>query len=218
MLGLLRKSTWRGFALLFSVPLVVLGCGDFDREFGAGGTDKSGSRLIVEQIEPSYFEESTNQVDVIQVDCAAGTGEDEDWEPYSDHYAVVSISNRPLNNATEQTATVVHLFSYELSYTPVTQGSPPFASSNVFPIAGSVAIDACTPGSTSCPTVDFTVELVPIIEKAVLRGYVEDPQYPSQLHYNAHYIFFGENDYGEPVSADGFTDFYASGYDNCGGG
>lgn len=213
MFGLLCRSRWRGFALLFSVPLVVLGCGDFDRE-GADGTDDSGSRLVVEYIDPIYFDESTNQVDVIQDNCAA-PGEDPDPEPFSDHYAIVSITNRALNNATQQTASTVHLYSYELSYTPSTQGTPPLASFNVFAITESVAIDPCDPGSASCPEAEFTVKLVPIREKNILRGYlIADPSI-LQLEYNAHFVFFGENVFGEPVSVDGGSWFLALDYNNC---
>jgi hypothetical protein len=196
--------------------LFGFGCGDFDRP-GTGGIDDSGSLLIVERIEPTYFDESTNQVDVIQVNCAP-LGEEEDWEDYTDHYAVVSMTNRSLDNATHQTTSVVHLSFYTLRYIPVTTGTPPFDSTNVFPIADSVAIEGCEPGSASCPEVDFTVELVPVLEKALLRPYVESPLYPFQLQYNALYIFYGWNNFGKQVTVEASTNFYASGYDYCEGG
>ena len=55
MYGLLCKNTFKGMVLFFCVPWVLLGCGDFDREFGAGGVDDSGSLLNVEKNRPDLF-------------------------------------------------------------------------------------------------------------------------------------------------------------------
>lgn len=206
MFGLLCRNRWKGVVLLFSVPLIALGCGNFDR-LGTEGFDDSGSRLIVEHIEPDYFGESTNQVDVIPDDC---DGED---EPFSDHYAQVFMTNRPLNNATEQTASTVHLYYYDLNYTPVTVGTPDLPSLLARPITDSVAIDPCDLGSTTCPEVEFTVELVPVSQKSVLAASIS-----GQVQYNVTYFFWGENDFGESVSVHGSTWFYAANYDNCSGG
>jgi len=216
MHGLLCKNTFKGIILFFCVPWVLLGCGDFDREFGAGGSDKSGSLLNVEEVDPTYFDESTNQVDVVQVNCAA-PGEDPEPEPFTDHYAEISVTNRPLSNADEQTASTIYLIRYEIHYTAVTQGSPPLLSSNVNPISESIGLEPCQPGS-ACQEESFIAEMVPVREKAVLNQFLQDNPTVFQLQYNVHYVVFGENDFGEPVSADGFTNFYAANYDNCGGG
>ena len=215
MFGLLRKSRWKDFAMLFSVPLVVLGCGDFDR-LGTDGFDDSGSRLIVEHMWPDYFEETTNQVDIIQDNCAAA-GETPDPEPYTDHYTVVVMTNRALNNATQQTASTVHLYYYDLHYIPATVGTPGLPSLLARPITDSVAIDPCEPGSASCPEVEFTVELVPVRQKAVLAGYLLANPTILQLQYNVDYFIWGQNDFGEEVSVHGYTWFYATNYNNCGG-
>ncbi len=69
MYGLLCRNVFKGMVLFFCVPWVLLGCGNFDREFGAGGVDDSGSLLNVERIAPTYLEESTDgpaQVDVFR--------------------------------------------------------------------------------------------------------------------------------------------------------
>ncbi len=206
----------KGWVLLLLVPWVVLGCGDFDREFGAGGPDKSGSLLNVENVEPNYFDENTNQVDILQDNCAAA-GEEPDPEPYTDHYAVISLTNRPLPNSEEQTASWLYLTRYEIHYTAVTQGTNIFLSSNVIPITESVGIEPCEPGAT-CQETSFTAEFVPVREKAELYQQLLDNPTLIQLQYNVHYVVYGENDFGEKVSADGFTNFYATDYDNCGGG
>jgi hypothetical protein len=215
MYGLLCKNTFKGIILFFCVPWVLLGCGDFDREFGAGGSDKSGSLFNVEDVDPIYFDELTNQVDVVQDNCAA-PGEDPDPEEFTDHYAEISVTNRPLVNADEQTASWIYLRSYEIHYTAVTQGTVPFLSTNVIPISESVGLEPCQPGS-SCQEESFIAEMVPLTEKAVLNQYLQENPTVFQLQYNVHYVVFGENDFGEPVSADGFTNFYATNYDNCGG-
>jgi hypothetical protein len=215
MYGLLSRKTFSGILLLFCVPWVLVGCGDFDRTFGGGGTDNSGSILNVEEVIPTYFDEATNQVDVVQDNCAA-PGDDPDPEPFTDHFAEIAMTNRPLNNAEEQTASWVYLSGYQIHYTPVTQGSPLLPSSNVIPISESVGLEPCLPAG-ACTEESFVAEMVPVREKGELYQFLLDNPTVFQLQYNVHYVVFGENDFGEPVSADGFTNFYATNYDNCGG-
>ncbi len=216
MYGLLSRNTLMIFAMFFCVAWTLAGCGDLDRE-GAGGTDKSGSLLNVESVTPTYFDEPTNQVDVVQDNCA-DPGDPPKAEEYTDHYAEIKMTNRPLPNAEEQTASRIYLTRYEIHYTAVTQGSPPLLSSNVIPINESIGIDPCEPGGTSCPEESFIAEFVPVREKAELRQFLLDNPTIPQLQYNVHYIFYGENDFGKEVSADGFSNFYATDYDHCGGG
>jgi hypothetical protein len=195
----------------------VFGCGDFDRE-GAGGTDKSGSLLNVETITPMYFDEPTNQVDVVLDNCAEDPVNDPlDPEPYTDHYAEIALTNRPLNNSEEQTASWVYLTRYRIYYTPVTQGTDIFLSSNLIEITESVGIEPCDPGA-SCQAETFMAEFVPVREKEELYQQLLNNPALNQLQYNVHYIFYGENDFGYDVSADGYTNFYATNYDNCSGG
>ncbi len=224
MHGLLSRNTLIIFGLFCCVLWAAAGCGDLDRE-GSGGTDKSGSILTVESVSPTYFDEPTNQVDVVRNNCA-DPGDPPEAEEYTDHYAEIKMTNRALPNAEEQTASTIYLSSYEIHYTPVTMGSPPLPSSNRIPITETVGIEPCEAGSTSCPETSFQAEFVPVTEKAVLFDYLYGPSgtcdQPTgegcQLQYNVHYIFYGENDFGEKVSADGFSNFYASDYDHCGGG
>ena len=151
-------------------------------------------------------------------DECADPGEPSDPEPYTDHYANIAITNRHLPNAQEETASWVYLKEYEIHYTPVTQGTDIFLSSNVIPITQIVGIAPCELGATSCAALIFTAELVPVREKTKLREQLLNNPTLEQLHYNVHYVFYGENDFGERVSADGFTDFYALDYLHCGGG
>jgi hypothetical protein len=220
MFGLLCKNKVKGMVLFFCMPWVVLGCGDFD----ADGSDKSGSLFNIEEIDPTYFDESTRQVDVVRSICSSGDEGDVDPEPYTDHFADVTLSNRPLNNSLEQTASTIYVDSYQLRYEGVTQGSPPLPSSNVIQIGETVGLEPCTPGGDCQGETISQIEFVPVEEKNVLYDYLYGVNgtcdtvtgQGCQLQYNIYYTFFGENDYGYDVSASGTTFFYVSNYDNCG--
>ena len=220
MYGLLCRNTFKGMVLFFSVPWVLFGCGDFD----AVGSDKSGSIFNIEGIDPTYFDESTRQVDVVRSICSTGD-EEPDPEPYTDHLADVTLSNRPLNNSLQQTASTIYVESYQLRYEAVTQGSPPLPSSNLIPIGESFGLEPCDPLSDCEGETLSQIEFVPVAEKEVLYDYLFgaggtcDPVtgVGCQLQYNVYYVFFGKNDFGYEVAASGVTFFYASNYDNCGG-
>jgi hypothetical protein len=211
MCGLHCRNTRKGIALLLPLPLLFLGCGDFSSE----GSDKSGSLFNVESIEPTYFDESTRQVDVFLDNCATDPTEPFDPEPYTDHFADVTLSNRPLTNSTEQTATTIYVTEYTVRYEPLTQGSPELESFTVRPNTHQYGIDACEPDS-DCPGETLTqIQFVPVREKEVLAGYIESSGI-FQLEYNIYYTFYGKNIYGYDVVARDGTNFYAADYDNCG--
>jgi hypothetical protein len=212
MCGLLGKNSWKGCLLLFFVPWICFGCGDFDQP----GSDKSGSLFMIEQIDPNYFEESTRQVDVYRADCA-DPGQDEDLEEYGDHFADITFSNRPLNNSEEQTASRIDLQEYEIWYEPITSGAPDLASFLVRTVNDGNGIDPCDPGVQCEGETVGQLEFVPVRLKAVLEQHILDTGI-LQLEYNIYYRFYGENDFGYKVSADGSTFFYAGDYDHCGGG
>ena len=148
-----------------------------------------------------------------------------DPEPYTDHFADVTLSNRPLNNSTVQTASTIYVTSYQLRYEAVTQGSPPLPSSNILQIGDTVGLEPCDPGSDCEGETISQIEFVPVAEKEVLYNYLFgaggtcNPVTGAgcQLQYNVYYTFFGENDFGYEVRTSGVTNFYASNYDNCGG-
>jgi len=212
MFGLLRRNTSGGCALLLFIPFLALACGNFDSPF-MDGADDSGSLLRIEKIDPTYFDEATNQVDVIRDACDEGEGESKP-EPYTDHYAVVAFTNRSLPNAPQMTASMIYLTEYDIRYTPASQGTPALPSLLSLPITATVGIQPCQPGQTSCPETEFTVELVPVRQKAVLAASLGS----FQLQYNVRYKFYGFNDFGEWMSSEGSTFIYVSNYDFCEGG
>jgi len=226
MCGLLSRNTIIGFALFLSVPLFGLGCGDFERGFGTDGWEKSGSIFNVEYIDPTYFQESVRQVDVWRSGCE-DPGDDPDPEPYTDHFADVTFTNRPLNNSLEQTASTIYLTEYSVWYEPLTLGSPSLSSNIVTTVKDYSGIEPCEPSSQCSGETLSGIEFVPVRLKKVISDYLfgEDgfggscaSGGPCQLEYNIYYIFYGQNDYGYGVSADGATNFLATDYDNCGGG
>ncbi len=210
----LYRAHGRGaVALIFSVSLMLLGCGDLDREH-AGGTDDSGSLLNVEDIDPVYFDQVTDQVDIIRDNCETDPTKPPKPEDFTDHYADVMVTNRPLPNHEDQTASWVYLESYTLQYTPVSSGAPALAPLNRVPLGQTVGIPPCEPGGGSCTGTTFRVMFVPVALKADLASAYTG----NQFQYNVHYTFYGENDFGEDVSAEAFSSFVADDYDNCGGG
>ena len=219
MYGLLCRNAFKGMLLFFCVPWVLLGCGDFDREYGAGGIDDSGSVLNVEWIAPTYLEESTDgpaQVDIFRDNCEDDPAEPPDPEPYSDHFAEIAMTNRSLPNSPEQTNTYVYLDRYEMRYSPVTQGTGPLLTFIVNLPRQTVGIDPCAPGGT-CQETSFIATYVPVRIKDQMYQFLQANPTMFQLHYNVHYIFRGQNDFGFDVYADGFSTFYATNYDHCGG-
>lgn len=201
------RNTWKGFALLLFMPLICLGCGDFD----APGSDKSGSIFMITEIDPVYNGESTRQVDLIQDNCSTDPTE-VDPEYFSDHFADVTFTNESLSDV-EQTATTIDLREYYVWYEPVTLGSPPLAPFIVRSIQDGNGIQPCLPG-IGCEGETITqIEFVPFRVKLFLAPYLSDAV--PQFQYNIHYRFFGVNVYGYEVSAESATNFYAADYDNC---
>jgi hypothetical protein len=215
MYGLLSRNGFKRMVLFFCVPWVLLGCGDFDRDYGTSGADDSGSLFNIEYIDPTYNgEDGIRQVDVIQNFCG-GVDEDPEPEYYSDHFANVTLSNRHLNNSTQQTASTIYVLSYEVRYQPYAQGSPPLETINVTPIGQYVGIAPCAlAGDCEGETISG-LEFVPIERKSVLGDWLIAHPEVDELKYNIFYTFFGENDFGYKVSAEGSDFFYAANYNNC---
>ena len=211
MCGLLSANTWKGLAPLLLVPLICFGCGDFE----APGADKSGSIFDVDQIDPTYFDESTRQVDVFRSDCRTDPTEPPDPEPYTDHFADVTFTNRPLLNSEEQTASTIHLTEYDVWYEPITQGSLDLPSFNVREVNDGNGIQPCDPGADCQGETIAQVDFVPVRLKDVLADYIVLTGI-WQLKYNIYYKFYGHNDFGYDVSAENSTDFLVSDYNNCG--
>ena len=164
------------------------------------------SQLIVDQIEPTYFGQPTNQVDVKRGICELYYG-----EPFRDYFADVTLSNRPFPTEPGE-GTTLYLARYEIIYIPVTQGAPSLESI-VVPMT--LEIPYCPPGDDPCSVTTFIAEFVPVRQKEVMNQFLQQNPTITQLTYNIDYTFFGDNYFEEEVSGDGFSFFYAANYDNC---
>jgi len=215
----IARSLWVVLpALIFAV-----GCGELPNS-------DSGSIFEVMAIN-GYYKDSdtfTNQVDMQQNNCSTD-GSEIDYEFYSDHFVAVDFLNRHLPNrnaeqgtvqtdAEEYTATVIYLKRYEIRYTPLTTVTAPYPlpSPLVVDVTQSVAVPPCPPGNpgeTCDPTIMTQGYFVPVATKDILRQFfIEAGQ---QLAYDAHYTFYGVNEYGYSVSATGHYNFYVANYNYC---
>jgi hypothetical protein len=182
------------------------GCGDID----GGGSDKSGSLFSVGNIASWYLELATeNQVDIVQDLCTDLTA-----EPFSDHFAKVELFNKPLPNTTEQTATTIHLTSYQIRYSPQ---SPQASALGTLLLDDTSQIPPCVPGA-ACSATEITVMWMNLATKADLKAFYDNNglSYLTQFTYSLEYTFFGNNEFGEPVSAKKSTSFVVTDYDHCG--
>jgi hypothetical protein len=150
----------------------------------------------------------TNQVDVVyNTDCDGDPGTI-DPEFFSDHFALADFRNTGSSN--------IFLTRYEVHYSPLDTVTAPY------PIPSPVIIDLVDPFliplceyDDKCPTTRMDqLYFVPIETKALLRSFWEDSGY-SQLFYDCRYVFMGENELGEPISAEAQFYFYVADYDYC---
>jgi len=148
--------------LLVGVALTV-GCGDIP-----GDADDTGSIMNVELITGWEDQEDKNTVDVVPGTCESGEGQTKP-EPFYDHLARVEITNRPLPNTDQQTASPVYIKSYTLTYQPIDNtinGPLPDLLGYVdIPIQDTQGIAPCNPGQSSCPATEYFLDKFFHIEK-----------------------------------------------------
>ena len=206
-----------GIGILFLAGLFLFGCGDV--------AEQGGSLFYVNTINGTYQEGMlTNQVDVVFTTDCDGDPTTDDPEFYSDNFTEVNLINRPLPNSKEQTASTVYIRSYEITYTPLTTPTTPYPlpSPIVVQVTDTQGIPPCEPDET-CTGVTMTqLYFVPLATKTTLNGFYmdADPLHVpgEQLAYNCRYRFFGENDFGDPVTAEAQYNFYVDNYNFCDSG
>ncbi len=148
--------------LLLGVVLTV-GCGDIP-----GDADDTGSILRVELVTGWEDQEDKNTVDVVPGTCEAGEGEI-DPEPFFDHLARVEVTNRPLPNTDQQTASPVYIRSYTITYEAIDDtfnGPLPDLLGYVnIPVQDTRGIPPCDPGQSSCSATEYFLDKFFHIEK-----------------------------------------------------
>lgn len=150
--------------LVLGVALTA-GCGDIP-----GDAEDTGSIMKVELITGWEDQEDKNTVDVVRGTCEAGEGEGKtEPEPFYDHLARVEITNRPLPNTDEQTASPVYLKSYTITYQAIDNTIngplPELVGYVEIPIQDSRGIPPCNPGQSSCPATEYFLKKFFHIEK-----------------------------------------------------
>jgi len=191
---------------LLGMTLGVLGCdgGSVGGSGQCGGSNDSDACVRVVTVEPTYLDQTTSNVDVVQVTCPNNTP-----EPFTDHAAAVTLSNSPLPGVGPTADTSVTLQDFSVRY-----------SLNACPAGATCpALDTLTvaPGQTVTisPNSSVTVTL-PFVSLAKKFEYVSKAgsllAYPS---YTATYTITGTDSFHNSVSAQGSAQFTIGAFDHC---
>lgn len=213
---------WQGYGIkitggaLFLAALFLFGCGDI--------TEQGGSIFYVNTISGVYKDgDLTNQVDLEPGTCDPGPPPEPEF--FSDHFTEVEFINRPLPNAEEQTASVIYIRRYVITYTPLDQNTStcPLPSPVIQQVNDTQGIPPCALDEACTGTTMTQLYFMPVRTKFLINdlqlgpGTCWDGTVGDQLAYNVQYQFFGENDFGETVTAVADYNFLADNYNNCGG-
>ena len=191
---------------LLGMTLGMLGCdgGSVGGSSQCGGSNDSDACVRVVTVEPTYLDQTSSNVDVVQVTCPDNTP-----EPFTDHAATVTLSNAPLPGVGPSADTSVTLRDFSVRYS--LNACPPGATCP--------ALDTLTvaPGQTVTipPNSSATVTL-PLVSLAKKFEYVSNAgslsAYPS---YTATYTITGTDSFHNSVSAQGSAQFTIGAFDNC---
>jgi hypothetical protein len=197
---------------VFLLGLVVaFGCGDIP-----GDAENTGSILNVESMSGFYNDGVTNQVDVLMDNCTTGGEGEPEPEYFSDHFGQVEVTNRPLPNTLQQTASPAYIRAYTITYQPIVtpSASPPALDPYVeIPLLDSRGIPPCLPGPT-CAAIEYTQ--LKFVDVAKKLEYLNKGGNPSLVaSYNVRYTFYGENIFGEEFTFGGGTNCTFANYDYC---
>ena len=198
---------------LLGITLGLLGCdsGGIGGSGQCGGASDANSCVQINAIQPVYLGQTTSNVDALQRNCATATSTTPTPEPFTDHNAMVTISNEPLPGvgpgATASTTVTLQDFSirYTLNACPAGATCPGLDTltgapgpTRVIPPGGSVTI-----------TLPF-VSLATKSEYVSKGGSLLVP--PS---YSATYTITGTDLFHNSVSVRGSAQFTIGDFDNC---
>jgi len=177
---------------------------------GAAGT---GSCVRIEKIVPQYKQKDSSNVDVIldicnlfEVNKTPGT--EPKIEKLHDHYAKLTITNRPMPSVDERDISDITLERYQIQY-----------RNNRCPVGACPRISdlLVSPGETFAVRVNGSTEITlpffPLSSKFEYEksgGPLSD--FPS---YTATYTLTGTDSFKNPVAVSGSTEFTIGDYDYC---
>lgn len=195
------------------VVVIAMGCGgELGGSGQCGGAADSGACVRIESIQPTYLGQTpVSDVDVVQDACFDAMGVFTGPEPFTDHNAILRISNSPFPGADPSTNPGVTLLNYSISYTV---NRCPDPTVNFCPPLETVSIP---PGQTTYilpgDFVDVPLKFVDLATKfEYINDLGRDDIYPS---YSAHYTITGTDDFGSPISIQGSAEFTIGNYDYC---
>jgi hypothetical protein len=199
---------------------ILLGC-EADVKEECGGIGDLVSCLSIDSIEPTNFsgENSTN-IDASRNACLDGTA-----EPFGDHQALITFSNRQFPTATGTTqptvggSLAVTILSYSVSYSlndcPERATACPALTGFTVSTGQTLTIPPNGTSSASYPFVPLRVKEEYIAEGGQVGGSPFGAPYPS---YSATYVFTARTDIFESdIQISGSAEFTIGGFDNCGG-
>ena len=151
--------------LVFLLGLVVaFGCGDIP-----GDAKNTGSIINVELIPGVDDGEDQNTVDAVPGTCVGAEDVQAKPEPFFDHLARAEITNRPLPNTTQQTASNLYIRYYTVTYQPIDNTIngplPELLSYADIPVQDSRGITPCKPGTSDCAATEYILQLFFPVEK-----------------------------------------------------
>lgn len=192
---------------------LLYACGEVGGSGQCGGVAGTGACVRIEDIQPSYLDQQpVSNVDAVQDICINDPTDpsDDEPEPFTDHDAIVTISNSPLPGATDVTTDpIVTLQDYSISYT---LNYCPFGATcpllDPLPVAPG---QTTTIGPNSSRGIPYPfAQLSKKFEYVGKGGSIF--AFPS---YTAHYTITGTTTFNEKISLQGFAEFTIGDYNNC---
>ena len=201
--------------LTVGLTLGLLGCdnGGIGGSGQCGGADNSDACVQINTIQPVYLGQMTSNVDAVRDICTPdnpATPVDETvLEPFTDHNAIVTISNSPLPGVGPVADTSVTLQDFSISYT---LNSCPASATSCPPLDTLRAVPGQTVTIPPRSSVDITLPFVSLATKSQYVSNGVPSGFPS---YTATYIITGTDAFNNRVSVRGSAQFTIGDFNNC---
>lgn len=208
----MKRRVYCLVVLSFLIFAIFASCGgvfeDVEGQPGGSGSKDTGSLVDIE-VEPVYMDDVCYNVDCSRDPDCNNDGTLDDPEPFQDHDAQVTAINRHLPGSEENgSATTIYLERVTIEFSSPNPAAPAIGRRDV---ALSVVIPAPDSGETEKET-KFTVPFVDLRAKAAFAAAYAGG---SPQRYNAHYTFYGVNEYGHEVELEADVWFTMGDFDNC---
>jgi hypothetical protein len=199
---------------------ILLGC-EADVGEGCGGVGDLVSCLSIDSIQPTdaISGDETSNVDALQSTCLPeGTP-----EPFGDHNATITFSNRQFPDATGDTAPAVcgsltvTILDYSVFYTlndcPDRAAGCPALTGFTASSGQALRIEPNGTTSATFPFVPLRVKEEYIAEGGQIGGSSSGAPFPS---YSAHYVFNARtNIFNDDIQVEGAAEFTIGSFDYC---